>query len=210
MHLEAFSIVPLLDEEIFQTAFEHLPSDGLWIRRKEKILRQKEAEDRCLTLAAGLLARRAFLKMKVSFSALSLEQGGKPVITDEKHFFNLSHSGMYAVCAYGLSPSGVDIQKETPDRFHIAERCFTEGEQALIREQGPEMFTRIWARKESYLKFTGQGIRVPLNSFEVLPGEQTLPVFFQEFTLEGYRIALCSEEEMAVSLKFLTLEELLF
>lgn len=60
MHLEAFSIVPLLDEEIFQTAFEHLPSDGLWIRRKEKILRQKEAEDRCLTLAAGLLARRAF------------------------------------------------------------------------------------------------------------------------------------------------------
>ena len=81
---------------------------------------------------------------------------------------------------------------------------------ALIREQGPEMFTRIWARKESYLKFTGQGIRVPLNSFEVLPGEQTLPVFFQEFTLEGYRIALCSEEEMAVSLKFLTLEELLF
>ena len=72
------------------------------------------------------------------------------------------------------------------------------------------MFTRIWARKESYLKFTGQGIRVPLNSFEVLPGEQTLPVFFQEFTLEGYRITLCSEEEMAVSLKFLTLEELLF
>ena len=83
-------------------------------------------------------------------------------------------------------------------------------EQALIREQGPEMFTRVWTRKESYLKFTGQGIRVPLNSFEVLPGEQTLPVFFQEFTLEGYRIALCSEEEMAVSLKFLTLEELLF
>lgn len=210
MHLEAFSIVPLLDEEIFQTAFEHLPSDGLWIRRKEKILRLKKAEDRCLTLAAGLLARRAFLSMKVPLSGLSIERSGKPVITDEKHFFNLSHSGMYAVCAYGLSPSGVDIQKETSDRFHIAERCFTEGEQALIREQGPEMFTRIWARKESYLKFTGQGIRVPLNSFEVLPGEQTLPVFFQEFTLDGYRIALCSEEEMAVSLKFLTLEELLF
>ena len=210
MHLEVFSIAPLLDENFFHKSFDRLPDAGLWAHRKEKILRQKKAEDRCLTLAAGLLARRAFLKMKVSFSALSLEKGGKPVIADEKHFFNLSHSGMYAVCAYGLSPSGVDIQKETPDRFHIAERCFTEGEQALIREQGPEMFTRIWARKESYLKFTGQGIRVPLNSFEVLPGEQTLPVFFQEFTLEGYRIALCSEEEMAVSLKFLTLEELLF
>ena len=120
MHLEVFSIAPLLDENFFQKSFERLPDEGLWAHRKEKILRQKKAEDRCLTLAAGLLARRAFLKMKVSFSALSLEKGGKPVIADEKHFFNLSHSGMYAVCAYGLSPSGVDIQKETPDRFHIA------------------------------------------------------------------------------------------
>ena len=67
MHLEAFSIVPLLDEEIFQTAFEHLPSDGLWAHRKKRSSARKKAEDRCLTLAAGLLARRAFLKMKVSF-----------------------------------------------------------------------------------------------------------------------------------------------
>ena len=207
MHLEVFSIASL-DENFFRNPLIASLTRDSGLSRKEKTPPEK-AEDRCLTLA-GLLAPPAFLKMKVSFSALSLEKGVKPVIADEKHFFNLSHSGMYAVCAYGLSPSGVDIQKETPDRFHIAERCFTEGEQALIREQGPEMFTRIWARKESYLKFTGQGIRVPLNSFEVLPGEQTLPVFFQEFTLEGYRIALCSEEEMAVSLKFLTLEELLF
>lgn len=209
MHLEVFSIAPLLDEEIFQKSFSLLPDEGLWAHRKEKILRLKKAEDRCITLAAGLLARRAFLKMGVPFSALSIEKGGKPVIAGGKHFFNLSHSGLYAVCAYGLSPLGVDIQKETPDRFHVAERCFSEQEQALIRKQGPEMFTRIWAMKESYLKFTGQGIRVPLNSFEVLPDERTLPVFFQEFTLEGYRIALCSEEPLDTPLEILSSEELL-
>ena len=74
MHLEVFSIAPLLDENFFQKSFDRLPDEGLWAHRKEKILRQKKAEDRCLTLAAGLLARRAFLKMKVSFSALSLEK----------------------------------------------------------------------------------------------------------------------------------------
>ena len=84
MHLEVFSIAPLLDENFFQKSFDRLPDEGLWAHRKEKILRQKKAEDRCLTLAAGLLARRAFLKMKLSFSALSLAKGGKPVIADEK------------------------------------------------------------------------------------------------------------------------------
>ena len=209
MHLESFSIRPLLKEENFQKAFKLLPNEGLWAYRKEKILRLKKAEDRTLTLAAGLLARRAFLKMGVPFSALSTEKGGKPLVTDGKHFFNLSHSGEYAICAYGSSPVGVDIQKQKPDRFHITERCFTKREQALIREYGSEMFTRIWARKESYLKYTGQGIRVPLNSFEVLPEKQTLPVFFQEFALERYQIALCSGETLDVSLKVLGLRELL-
>ena len=92
---------------------------------------------------------------KCSFSALSLEKGGKPVIADEKHFF-LTFPTVGLVppsAAYGVSPSEVSIsRKETPDRFHIAERCFAEGEQALIREQGPEMFTRIWAREESYFE----------------------------------------------------------
>ena len=54
MHLEVFSIAPLLDENFFQKSFDRLPDEGLWAHRKEKILRQKKAEDRCLTLAAGL------------------------------------------------------------------------------------------------------------------------------------------------------------
>ena len=98
------------------------------------------------------------------------EKNGKPAILDERHFFNLSHSGSYAACVYGTYPCGIDIQKHTPDRFHVAERCFTPLEQKKIREEGAQCFTRIWTVKESYLKYTGQGIRIPLNSIEVLPG----------------------------------------
>lgn len=78
MHLEVFSIAPLLDENFFQKSFDRLPDEGLWAHRKEKILRQKKAEDRCLTLAAGLLARLGLFERKCSFSRLSLEKGGKP------------------------------------------------------------------------------------------------------------------------------------
>ena len=48
MHLEVFSIAPLLDENFFQKSFDRLPDEGLWAHRKEKILRQKKTEDRCL------------------------------------------------------------------------------------------------------------------------------------------------------------------
>ncbi len=164
------SVQPLLDETLFEKALSCLPADGCWALRKEKLLRLQKPEDRALTLAAGLLARLAFLKMDVDFSLLSIEKNGKPVILDERHFFNLSHSGSYAACVYGTYPCGIDIQKHTPDRFHVAERCFTPLEQKKIREEGAQCFTRIWTVKESYLKYTGQGIRIPLNSIEVLPG----------------------------------------
>lgn len=45
MHLEVFSIAPLLDENFFQKSFDRLPDEGLWAHRKEKILRQKKAEE---------------------------------------------------------------------------------------------------------------------------------------------------------------------
>ena len=164
------SVQPLLDEKLYEKAFSFLPADGCWALRKEKLLRLQKPEDRALTLAAGLLARLAFLKMDVDFSLLSIEKNGKPAIPDERHFFNLSHSGSYAACVYGTYPCGIDIQKHTPDRFHVAERCFTPLEQKKIREEGAQCFTRIWTVKESYLKYTGQGIRIPLHSIEVLPG----------------------------------------
>ena len=75
------SVQPLLDEKLYEKAFSFLPADGCWALRKEKLLRLQKPEDRALTLAAGLLARLAFLKMDVDFSLLSIEKNGKPAIT---------------------------------------------------------------------------------------------------------------------------------
>ena len=62
------SVQPLLDEKLYEKAFSFLPADGCWALRKEKLLRLQKPEDRALTLAAGLLARLAFLKMDVEGS----------------------------------------------------------------------------------------------------------------------------------------------
>lgn len=210
MHLEVFSIAPLLDENFFQKSFDLPPGRGTLGPQKRKNPPPEKSRGSLSYARRRTSGPRAFWKWKCLFPPFPWKKEENRLSPMKSTFLTFPTVGCTPSALTDFLPQVSISRRKRRTAFITAERCFTEGEQALIREQGPEMFTRIWARKESYLKFTGQGIRVPLNSFEVLPGEQTLPVFFQEFTLEGYRIALCSEEEMAVSLKFLTLEELLF
>lgn len=94
--------------------------------------------------------------------------------------FNLSHSGglvLYAV-SHGRE-LGIDVETirtqvvEEP----LAERFFAPGEVAALRSlpagQQPEAFFACWTRKEAYIKAKGEGLSMPLESFEVslLPGE---------------------------------------
>lgn len=102
---------------------------------------------------------------------------GKPYLTGTPVplFFNLSHSGDYVVCAIGDREMGVDIQKLGQGKLEVARRFFhpeeiRELEKWTGREQR-DLFYRFWAIKESFLKYTGQGLSASLSAFRV--------VFFQ-------------------------------
>ena len=88
--------------------------------------------------------------------------------------FNLSHSGELAVYAVGLQHQiGIDIEQVRPqiagDR--IAEHYFSPQEVHALRQLPPDeqasAFFRCWTRKEAYIKARGEGLSVPLNSFDV-------------------------------------------
>jgi 4'-phosphopantetheinyl transferase len=93
--------------------------------------------------------------------------------------FNVSNSGDLAVYAFTLDCEiGVDVEhrRRVVEIDSIARRFFAPGEVAELmnlpqteRQQG---FFNCWTRKEAYIKAVGDGLSVPLDSFEVslLPG----------------------------------------
>ena len=91
---------------------------------------------------------------------------GKPYFPSHPDVhFSVSHTGTLWVCAFADKEVGLDVQehRETDDPARLArlaKRWFSDGERRVLDECGyqPAEFYRIWARKEAYVKFTGDGI----------------------------------------------------
>ena len=100
-------------------------------------------------------------------------------------FFSLSHSEDMMICAVACFNIGADCQKKNIDDVEtcikIAKRFYTDEENAflddiLLSEDYDEEdsdreyinhFFKIWAKKESYIKYTGKGLAEGLKTFSV-------------------------------------------
>jgi 4'-phosphopantetheinyl transferase len=94
--------------------------------------------------------------------------------------FNLSHSSDLAVYAIARERNlGIDVEHVRPESAgeDIAKHYFSAREVSDLRtlptEAKVEGFFQCWTRKEAYLKATGMGLQIPLDSFSVslLPGQ---------------------------------------
>jgi 4'-phosphopantetheinyl transferase len=88
--------------------------------------------------------------------------------------FNLSHSAGLVVYAIAKERNlGIDVEHVRPESAgdDIAKRYFSSREvsdlQTLPPEAKVEGFFHCWTRKEAYLKATGMGLQIPLDSFAV-------------------------------------------
>jgi 4'-phosphopantetheinyl transferase len=88
--------------------------------------------------------------------------------------FNMSHS--HGTALYGVALGreiGVDIEKIRQDMsiIDLAKRFFSSREfeelMSLPAEDQTLGFFNCWTRKEAYLKATGQGLKFPLDNFDV-------------------------------------------
>ena len=91
---------------------------------------------------------------------------GKPYLRlHPELFFNISHSGDWIACALGDAPVGLDIQYHREIKVEqTARKICTPDEWKTFMQAGTEkgkkdFLFQIWTKKESYLKFTGEGIR---------------------------------------------------
>jgi 4'-phosphopantetheinyl transferase len=101
---------------------------------------------------------------------------GKPALDLERTTlrFNLSHSGDLALIAVACGREiGVDVERIRRDRDleRIATRFFSRVEVGTLLAVPPaervEAFYRCWTRKEAYIKAIGEGLAIPLDSFDV-------------------------------------------
>ena len=140
--------------------------------RAERYTRREEAL-RCI--AADALLRRAMRRCGVALDSPVLQsEHGKPYVEHPWFHFNLSHAGRWVVIAYADRPVGVDVEQilDGEMRHKLARRYFSSLEQSeVLCDDDPrgiaERFAAVWTGKESYVKFLGCGLRVPLDSFSV-------------------------------------------
>ncbi len=129
---------------------------------------------------------------------------GKPFLADVPGFyFNLSHSGDYALCAWGPHEIGADLQKtKRAVTDALAGRVLTQREYAdndkMPQEQRAKEFYRVWAIKESCCKLTGRGLIQNFQDMEIFPAQRQIGVrgdvrkiYFQVFPWkENYWLAI--------------------
>jgi 4'-phosphopantetheinyl transferase len=103
---------------------------------------------------------------------------GKPYLAGKGPYFNLSHSGKLALIGISATELGLDCEKvrHLESLGEIARKHFSESEftalEALDGEARQLAFYRCWTRKEAYLKAVGEGLSMPLDTFDVSVGEQ--------------------------------------
>ena len=136
-------------------------------------------------------ARRFFLRtllaqylgQPASTFDLQLSTHGKPYLAEHPIHFNLSDSGGWCLLAFThLAPLGVDLEtvRAQVNMAGIAQRYFSMAEQAEMEELPSDLHTEafyhIWTQKEAFIKAVGEGLSIPLDSFDVAadprrPGE---------------------------------------
>lgn len=182
--LMLFDTSVLKDEEVFLKFYEKMTKE----RKKKIDALKPEGSKRLCLGAGILLDRavREHLaadcsKQLPSSADYEIETGpqGKPYVKGVTDFsFNLSHSGDMAVIAVSDREVGVDIQRLKHFKDSLVDHVFNIEDKELANELIAELagtgltagdglhgdssfdqvYTRMWAMKESVMKYTGKGL----------------------------------------------------
>ncbi|MBO4419618.1 MAG: 4'-phosphopantetheinyl transferase superfamily protein [Oscillospiraceae bacterium] len=178
--------------------------------RREKVDQVRLAKGRLQSLGAGALLEASLAELGVSSPLFAEGTNGKPYLSDHKDlFFNLSHSGSKVLCALSDHEVGCDVERVLEAKIQVARRCFNPEEyKTLLRCKDPslraDLFYQYWTLKESFLKVTGLGFQLPLNSFCIRIEEEKISLrqtvddrsySFRKFHSDGYKYAVCSAEQ---------------
>ena len=117
-------------------------------------------------------------------------ENGKPFFRDDLLHFSLSYTADYCFCAVCDSRIGLDAESCRDVKHALIEGVLSKAEQSVLAQCDDlqETFMQLWTLKESFCKFTGEGIaRTKLRE--------------TEFTLSGTKPLLLGREDLVFSSK---------
>ena len=213
---------PLKENGLYGTAFDSISAE-----RKEKAQRYRFLKDRVLSIGAEVLLRKALTDCGITLPEIryGFETDGKPFIKGLEGFdFNISHSEDLVMVAVSENRVGCDIEKVTGIDLDIAKKFFFREEYEAIAalpasEERNGLFFRYWTLKESFMKATGLGMKLPLESFSIIIGKNGAAVrqnvdpknydLAEINAFPGYRCALCAAGKLGgVQLKIVDFREI--
>lgn len=167
--------------KIYLPEFQHLTNDlkvFLDIQEQGRAAKYHKETDKnrfiiCRSLLKFALARHTQSDINDIF--IKLLNNKKPYLPKHPNvFFNVSHSGDYAVLAISTSPIGIDIEHINLN-YAFQETLpyvFNEDEIQFINnaEHKARAFYSLWTRKEAFVKALGKGIDDDFSKIPCLDG----------------------------------------
>lgn len=208
------------EEEIFRNLFSVVSEE-----RKQRIRKFRFRQDAERALFAEALVQYVIsVRFRKSYPQYRFDCNcyGKPFVQGHPEWqFNVSHAGKWVVCGFSAGDIGVDVEQIVPVEIELPEYAFSPGEYARLRalEAGKlqEAFFDLWTLKESYVKYRGLGLSLPLNQFEILSdGEKAVllpsgtepPCFFRKDIGPGYKLAVCTTEKEEPAVNYITVRQI--
>lgn len=159
------------DDECQEHAL-HLP-DSIQLRAK----RYLHSPSRRTLIATRVRLAQVLKALGHRDDQVKVAENGRPYLEGQAYQFNLTHSHQRAALALSADPQlleglGVDLEwmPRPVEVVAVGRRFFSPREHAWVGDD-PGRFYHIWTRKEAVLKSNGIGLRVSLESFEVLGDE---------------------------------------
>lgn len=134
----------------------------------------------------------SYLNIKPCDLIIEQSKGTKPKILNKSIYFNLSHSGDYALLAVTLTGElGIDIECERQQfNLHSAGKSvFSSAEYqsiaAMDKAKQQEAFYKCWTKKEAFIKAIGLGFSYDTQSFTITT-DPNIPDRFLYFDRKDY------------------------
>lgn len=179
--------------------------------RQDKINFYRFDKDKKLSCGAYLLLKKLLYEENITNPLFKTEKYGKAYISNHENIhFNLSHSSKIVLCSISDREVGVDVEYIDPKiDLNIAKHYFynTEYENIMNAKNKADEFFKYWVLKESYMKYTGLGMNLKLDSFEIII-EDTIKLKndneslkFNLFNIEDYKIGITSHYNVSELIK---------